>query len=138
MGKLRLELDPEFDFRLICISSQEKDYRFCWGLNQATGIRFERINNLSPSGKDRLEESYPAFEFEDPDMHIQYRLINNRFGKNVFQPELHEFNFLLLVKGELQDERFSRLMEDIHKTGMVFFAEEADPGKLKNKNDLLY
>jgi hypothetical protein len=138
MSKLRLDFEPDFDFRMLCISSPEKDYRFCWGLNLALGIQLERVKSILADSKTLKKDEFPVFQFEDPETQLHYRLICNKFAGAIFLRELEEFHYILIIKGELDGNAWQKIIDQVQSSGMAFFVEQTHPAKLKNKNYLLY
>lgn len=43
MSKFQLQIDYDFDFRLIGISCHARDYRLCWALNNHLEIQLEKV-----------------------------------------------------------------------------------------------
>ena len=46
-----LEIEDEYDFEIIGVSSHEKDYRLAWSLNKTLGWRLVRIEDAVVEGK---------------------------------------------------------------------------------------
>ena len=162
MGKHVLEIEYDYDFVLIGISSHEKDYRFCWSLNNKLNIELAKTDSLEIKGKKQVTPSYFSFfTFDNPDEFIEYSVIANfseskslavaeagLFGgeratqeqrENEFLiPEHKQMNYLMVIRGELEDEEVNELIKQIREIDIVLTAVRIDPKNLKSKQNLIF
>jgi len=161
LGKHTLEIEYDYDFVLIGISSHEKDYRFCWALNNKLKLELSKKESLEIKGKKQTTPSYFSFfTFEDSDQYKEYTVLanfseskslavneNNLFGssekskqsENEFLiPEHKQMNYLFVIHGELEDEQVEELIQKIKEIEIVLTAIRIDPKSLKSKQNLIF
>jgi len=138
MAKLTLDFEPEFDFLLVGISCHLKDYRFVWMLNQHLNYQLKRDEDLSMIvDKLKTKSLFSIFSYEDEENHIAYSLISNRGDAGILIPELKTVDYLLQIRGPLEDEELEALVEAIKKVPNVLTAFSIDPTSLKSGASLL-
>ena len=82
MGKHTLNIEYDYDFKLICISSHEKDYRICWALNNILELDLTKSEPLEIKSKKQNSPSFfSLFSFENADEFMEYFVISN-FSEN--------------------------------------------------------
>jgi hypothetical protein len=161
LGKHTLEIEYDYDFVLIGISSHEKDYRFCWALNNKLKLELSKKESLEIKGKKQKTPSYFSFfTFEDQDQYKEYSVLanfseskslvlneDNLFGtperskqsENEFLiPEHKQMNYLFVIHGELEDEQVEELIQKIKEIDIVLTAIRIDPKSLKSKQNLIF
>ncbi|MCW3083217.1 MAG: hypothetical protein JWP12_583 [Bacteroidetes bacterium] len=159
MVKHTLEIEHDYDFVLIGISSHEKDYRFCWALNNKLKLELVKQDSLEIKGKKQTTPSYFSFfTFDDEDQYTEYSVIanfseskalaaneNTLFGaqdateENEFLiPEHKQMNYFFVIRGELEDEEVEELMKQIREIDMVLTTIRIDAKSLKSKQNLIF
>lgn len=132
--KLHISFDNIFDFKLIGISSNEKDYRLCWAINQALGIDLTRTSNEGIASRTHLID-FPFFEYTDEENGLIYRFLANRFENKILMKELKSIDYLFIIQGE--DVTLHPITTKLTGIEFVFLATEIEIAQLKEK-DLLY
>jgi hypothetical protein len=161
LGKHTLEIEYDYEFVLIGISSHEKDYRFCWSLNNKLKLELSKKESLEIKGKRQKTPSYFSFfTFEDQDQYKEYSVLANfseskslvltentlfgtpeksRQSENEFLiPEHKQMNYFLIVHGEMTDFEVDQLIKDIKDIDIVKTAIRIDPKTLKSKQNLIF
>jgi Cft2 family RNA processing exonuclease len=164
LGKYTLEIEYDYDFVLIGISSHEKDYRFCWALNNKLKLELSKKESLEIKGKKQVTPSYFSFfTFDDKDQYTEYSVIANfseskslataedtLFGKadvskhndqseNEFLiPEHKKMNYFFVINGERDDEEVEALIQQIKEIDIVLTAIRIDPKTLRSKQNLIF
>ncbi len=136
MKKLRLEIEPIYDFRLIGISCHEESHRLCWALNRISGFDFIREEDIALG--DEEEIVFPFFQFELPEENKVYQLLSNRLGNAYILTELNTVEYLFLVRGDVTNDDIQEILDQIHQIDFVILASEIDIFKLKEKDKLLF
>jgi len=131
-----LEIEDNYDFDLIGISSHEKDYRLVWAMNKRMLWRMARIAEISMSQKD-VTSLHGQFRFEHPIEQTVITLIDNKTQDGYFMQELQQFDYLLKIEGERKncDDAFYK---KLRSTPFVLTAFVLQIDKLKTKQNLLY
>ncbi len=162
MGKHTLEIQYDYDFVLIGISSHEKDYRMCWALNNKFGIELEKIDSLEIKGKKQETPSFfSLFTFDHPDNFIEYTVVANLseskmsfkkehslFGTKVkphsyseneyLIPEHKQMNYFFVMKGEVEQHQVQQMIKQIKEIDLVLTAIPIDVSQLKSKHNLIF
>ena len=132
--KLHISFDNIYDFKLIGISSTEKDYRLCWAINQALGIDLTRSSNEGIASRAHLSD-FPYFEYIDEESGCTYRLLANRFENKILMKELKTIDYLFIIQGE--GVTLHPITTKLTGIEFIFLATEIEIAQLKEK-DLLY
>ena len=112
MGKYTLEIEYDYDFVLIGISSHEKDYRICWAINNQLGLNLTKTDALEIKDKKQDEPShFSLFSFELPDEFMEYFIIANRSEKGLLIPEQKQVDYFFIIRGEIEDEKVMEMIK---------------------------
>jgi hypothetical protein len=138
LGKYTLEIEYDYDFVLIGISSHEKDYRICWALNNQLGLNLTKTDALEIKDKKQDELShFSLFSFEQPDEFMEYFIIANRSEKGLLIPEQKQVDYFFIIRGEVDDEKVMEMVKQIKDSNLVQTAFRVDVNALKSKQNLI-
>lgn len=138
MGKHTLDIEYDYDFVLIGISSHEKDYRICWVLNNKLGLNLIKTEPLEIKDKKQDELShFSLFSFEQPDDFMEYFIIANRSEKGLLIPEQKHVDYFFIVRGEVEDDNVMEMIKLIKESNLVQTAFLIDVNSLKSKQNLI-
>lgn len=158
MAKHTLEIEFDYDFVLIGISSHEKDYRLCWTINNALNLQLTKQESLEIKGKKQTTPSFFSFFlFEKQDDFIDYAIIANLSeSKTVEQttstlfdaldesdneyliPEQKQMNYFFLIRGEIENEEVNEIIQQIKEIENVQTAVRIDVKGLRSKQNLIF
>ena len=65
MSKLVLELEYDFDFFLLGVSSHVANYRLAWGMNQQFELDLERVDDIDLSFGPQKKGKFSLYRFDD-------------------------------------------------------------------------
>jgi len=139
MTKFQLDVDYDFDFRLIGISCHSRDYRLCWALNNHLEIQLEKIHRENAaSGLKKngiaIESIYSYFDEEN---HSAYQLLYNKHNNNLLLPEQKLADFLLIID-QMNNEMFEDLLKKLREIDIINTAFVIDVNTLKSKENLIF
>ncbi len=138
MGKHILEIEYDYDFVLIGISSHEKDYRICWALNNQLGLHLVKTDPLEIKDKRQDEPSYfSLFSFERANEFMEYFMVANRSERGMLIPEQKQMDYFFIIKGEIENELVMEIITKIKKSSIVQTAFRIDIASLKSKQNLI-
>jgi hypothetical protein len=138
LGKHTLEIEYDYDFALIGISSHEKDYRICWAINNKLGLNLVKTEPLEIKDKKQDELShFSLFSFELPDEFKDYFVIANRSEKGLLIPEQKQVDYFFIIRGEEDDEVIMETIRQIREINLVQMAFRIDVQGLKSKQNLI-
>ena len=139
MKKHLLEIEYDFDFVLIGISSHEKDYRICWALNNKLGLELIKTDPLEIKDKKQEDPSvFSLFVCDRPDEFMEYLIIANRSEKGLLIPEQKQMDYFFVIKGEIEDEKIEEMISKIKEINFVLTTVRIDPSVLKSKQNLIF
>jgi hypothetical protein len=136
------QLTEEFfdDTRLLGIMATVKDYRFCWHLNNTTGLSFRNNNELEIQlTKKKRNYFFSVYEYCEPTRFLSHYVYNNQFDGEYLLPEFKHLDFLWLMKGdEVSDESLQETIQTIKSINSVQLVLELTNEKIKNKEHLVF
>lgn len=108
------EIDNEFDFELIGISSSTHKFNMCLILQQICNLEFERENDVISMNKNQTRSSefsiFRAFKEED---RIEVVLITNKVALQYLISELKYADYLLKIEGPMADQFSQKISEKL-------------------------
>lgn len=137
MGKLKLQVEYDFDFTLIGISCHEPDYRFTWHVNRNTGMNFQKEDDLQMPLKDNVVSSHSIFSCHIEENFCTYYLIGNKGTGGLLIPESKHTDYFLMIKGPVQDDALEELTGQIRSISRVLTVFNVNVNELKSKYNLL-
>src|SRR5690242_7273523 len=114
--------------------SPEKDYQYCWQLNNLMGIDF-RINHEIEIRLKKKKRDYffSVFEYCEPTGSLSHYLYNNQFDGEYLLPEFRHLDFLWLMKDDIvAEETFHDVINSIRSISGVQLVVELTNEKIKN------
>ena len=143
MSVTKLIVDYEYDFLLLGIIGQLKEYKLAWYLNRILGVELIKDEELSYEfikGEKMLVSNF-IFEKE----YDTIRLLKNRaveaekMVKPFLIPELKEYDFFLHIEGESDPEDLIPNIEDKLKgIPNILYVSKIDVENLKSRDNLIY
>ncbi len=130
-----LEIEEEYDFEIIGVSSHEKDYRLAWSLNKQMGWRLVRIQDAVAEGK-RSTTQHARFRWVHPVDHTVFTLIDNKTPEGTFMPDMAQFDYILKVE-QPSESTMEALFNELRETKLVLAFQLQNVDKLKFKSNLL-
>ncbi len=136
------KLTDEFfnDTRLLGVMAPQKDYQFCWQLNNNIGLNF-RINNDMEIQLTRKKRKYffTVYEYCEPTRFLSHYVYCNQFDGEYLLPEFKHLDFLWLMKGdEVSDESLRETIQTIKAINSVQLVVELTNEKIINKENLVF
>ena len=133
-----LEIEYDYNFVLIGISSHEKDYRICWALNNILKLDLVKIAPLEIKDKKQDKTSYfSLFEYLIPDEFMEYFIIANQSEKGVLIAEQKNMDYFFIIRGEIDEDKVTEIIKKIKDLSIVQTAVRIDLSTLKCKQNLI-
>lgn len=136
VGKLTNEGD--YDFIVIGLVCQNRDYRLCHELNKVLNIELGKKDNYSVFNNKRMEDhTFSFYEYlnEDED---RYNLISNKCAKGALLPEQKIIDYLFLIRPDKIRINQEELIEQLNQIKIILGVYPFDILKLKSKRNLLF
>lgn len=135
----KLEVEYEYDFILVGISSHEKPHRVAWGLNQALELDLARTEPYRLALKKSDPDSeFAHFSWEHPDFEATYSLLSNKGTHGLLIPEQHQADYFLVAQGPFTDEDKLEMISGMREVSFILMAYSIDPQVLKSKQNLIF
>lgn len=137
--KFILSDDSEkFNFILIGIVCQQKDFRLCRELNLKLAVDMARKDDYTIFSNKRMEEqAFTFFEFTSGD-DDQYCLIANKSKQGYLIPEHKQTDFFLVVRpGKMQPDE-EGLLSSVREISHVLTAYLLEAEKLRSGENLVF
>jgi hypothetical protein len=138
MGKITLDIEYEYEFRVIAISCHARDYKLCYNLNKQLEFNLIKQDNIKLKVKPDIAAEFSWFLFSDEENHVEYRLVSNKGTVGLLIPEQKQADFFMLINGSPTDSQVAGLLKRIKDTESVLTAFTIDVGALKSKQNLLF
>ena len=136
MSKYILEDDfTEDDFKLIGIACHSQDHRLSWAINKELAISLFKEKEVLLETKKAGTASFSNYFYENEELNIGYRLLDNKFKKQLLLPEQKAADYLLIIYG---DSSTQDVLTSLRKINIVLMCFEINVSTLKNKQNLLF
>ncbi len=135
---IKLTNEGDYDFILIGIVCQHRDYRLCHELNRSVDLVMTKKDDYSVFSNKRMEDqAFSFYEFinEEGD---RYNLISNKCSKGILLPEQKLLDYLFMVRPDKTRIDENELIAKIKTTNVILGVYRLDILKLKSKDNLLF
>ncbi|CAN5554830.1 hypothetical protein BH11BAC1_BH11BAC1_15550 [soil metagenome] len=134
---LKVDTDEEFDFLLIGIVCQHKDYRLCHELNQKLELNLVREKDYEVRIAKRMNPAlFSFFKFENDEQDLFY-VFENKGKHSLLIPEQKQIDFFLMIKESFQRHDMTEMVNSIKQIPVVLGAYPIDPLSLKSREYFL-
>jgi len=142
MKKSKLVANYDFNFSLLAVVSQLKEYKLAWLINGALQLDLVKCDDLNFEflGKDNLFISNFLFQTE----HSSLRLLKNRsyieseLGHSFLIPELKKFDYLIMIQGFEDSYTLDQIMDQLRELEGLQFLKQIDVSSLRSKENLIF
>jgi hypothetical protein len=131
----RLQLEPDYDFSLIAVVSNLRDYKLCFELNDCMRLDLKRAPDLEIADKDRNRSWHVYYTCDDREGQ-RFELIGNKGSAGYFVPEKKNIQYFLVIRhaGAGQADLFYRRLRGL---AWLEGAYKLDPAKLRSAEKFL-
>lgn len=142
MAVLTLDVEFDFEYDLIGIISDVKEYKVAWLVNKVMELQLEKHEDLEflMPGKKKLLIS----NFSEEREHCTVRLLRNKayvdngISKPFLLPEMKNYDYFIQIDGEYSLMSVDELKIELRKYPMIQYADRIDVNTLKSKENLVY
>ncbi|MCX6274781.1 MAG: IPExxxVDY family protein [Bacteroidetes bacterium] len=134
---LKFDTDEEFEFLLVGIICQHKDYRLCHELNRKLEINLVREKDYEVNIAKRMNPAlFSFFKFENDEQDLFF-VFENKGKHSILIPEQKQIDFFLMIKESFQRQNITELVNTIKQIPIVLGAYPIDPLNLKSREYFL-
>ena len=136
--KLKIEFDIQSEYTLFGISSQLKDYRLVFHINNDLKLNFKRMEDLPIANEKKDQENkFSFYYYFDEESHHTYSLISNHNQNGRLLPSIKQIDCFFIIKDHIKNEQKQHFISSIRKIRNVIAAYELDIKKIKNADLML-
>ncbi|NJN26583.1 MAG: IPExxxVDY family protein [Cyclobacteriaceae bacterium] len=142
MKKKKLEAEIHYDFSLFGIISPMKEYKIAWWINKLLEVGLVKAKDVEIDFLKIQNLLISNFVFETE--HSTMRLIKNKSvdsmapGSAYLMPELHRFDYLIMINGFEATITTSILKEKLSQIPQVQFVQKFDIEDLRSRENLIF
>lgn len=134
---LKFDSDEEFDFLLIGIVCQHKDYRLCHELNRKLKLNLVREKDYEVNIAKRMHPAlFSFFRYENEERDLFF-IFENKGKHSLLIPEQKQVDFFLMIKESFQRTVMADLVNSLKEIPIVLGAYPIDPLTLKSREYFL-
>ncbi|WP_420579850.1 IPExxxVDY family protein [Reichenbachiella sp.] len=140
--KLKLKADYSYDFHLIGVISQSKDYTVSWAINKALDIGLRKESDLEVDLKNAEKLIVSNFVFEND--FRRFTLLANKvltetaMTQKLFVPSLGTFDYLLKIEEFEETSDLDMLFSALRRSEKIDSIVKLDVNKIKEKESFLF
>jgi len=137
--KLVLEIEPDYDFRLMGIVCSLPGYKLGWLFNQSLTFDLSRDEDIEvhlPRKKETA--SFEFYQFKDDEQRLEYYFLSNKSLGNYLVAEMKQVDYWLLIKGLFENLNEPRLLAKVKAIQQIQTAFYVDIESLKSKENLIF
>ena len=139
MNKFKLDIEYNYEFVLMGICCQEKDYRLCWAINNQLGFEFKKSQDFEIKEKRKKEPTiYSLYVYEEEEKYRDFFLIANKSEQRFLIPEYKETDYFIMIKGNIDPIEKEIIAKKLWELDMILAIFDIDPHQLKSKQNLLF
>ncbi len=139
LNKTTLKFELDLDFKLLAISTQLKDYIFCFKINKQLSTDFCKISDLElPFNAGDENNYFSRYFYLMPEADTELYIIANKGFEGFLVPEMKKADFFILIRNYIDLEDLKQLISQLNKIPEILVAIEVDPKKLKSKENLIF
>lgn len=139
MNKTTLKFEIDLDFVLVAITTQLKDYMFCFKINKQLDTNFSKITDLELIfNTDEDPFYFSRYFYLMPGTEAELYILANKGTEGFLVPEMKTVDFFLLVQNYIHEDDLKALIGGLNRIPEVLVAVEVDPKKLKSKENLIF
>jgi len=139
LNRTTLKFELDLDFVLLAVTSQLKDYMFCFKINKQLGTDFCKVTDLElPFNASNEIFYFSRYFFLMPETETELYIIANKGTEGFLVPEMKKADFFLLIRNYIDEDDLKLIISKLNKIPEVLVAVEVDPKKLKSKENLIF
>jgi hypothetical protein len=137
--KVKLRIDPDYNFSLIGIASHENDYRLSWALNRDLGFKLIKSEDIEihPKNTDIIQ-SFVKYSYYNEEVMLEFDLISNFCDNGHLVKELPNIDYFLKISGEFTVDYMNSLFDQVKNVDIVLSAFNMEPASLKNPQFFIF
>ena len=130
--------DYDYDFFLLAIVTQLRDFQLAWLLNQQLNIALRKETGFELFFKKKnTAVLFTWYRYIDEINKHEIHLLGNKMQSEFILPEVKQADFILMIKGFASDELKKKVTEKIKALHQIQTSVVLNPSDLKSKDNLI-
>jgi hypothetical protein len=139
LNRTTLKFELDLDFVLLAVTSQLKDYMFCFKINKQLGTNFCKVTDLElPFNAVNQVFYFSRYFYLMPETETELYIIANKGTEGFLVPEMKKADFFIIIRNYIDEDDLKLIISKLNKVPEVLVAVEVDPKKLKSKENLIF
>lgn len=128
------------DARLLGIMMPEKEYQFCWRINNFLGMQFKANPDIEIRLKKKERDYYfSVYQYFEPTGSLSHYIYKNKYDGEYLLPEFKHLDYLWLMKDDyVSDTELQTKANFIRHVPGIQLVVELTNEKIKNKEHLIF
>ncbi|MBK8805710.1 MAG: IPExxxVDY family protein [Bacteroidales bacterium] len=120
---IKLNIEPDLDFRLIAIATSMNDYNLSWKINKSLDISLQRDEELLVELENSKEKkAFSLYRCCENSNGLRYVLVANKSENGLLLRDLPNIDFFLKISGEIYDNEENEIVSAIKNTEGIMIA----------------
>ena len=142
MKKNKLIVSYAYEFTLLGVASNSKDYKLAWAINQLLRIKLVKAADLVIETRNDKNIVISNFIFETE--HSIFRLLKNKSfdkspdGPGYLVPELRNFDYFIWISGFEDTFTLEEFVESLRRINEIQFLQKIEVTNIKSKENLIF
>lgn len=138
MKKNFLQLQHNFDFKLLAITTALKDYKACFVINKYTKFDFRKDEDLVIFFKNTPKRVFSRYTYYPQNIECEFVFLANKGNESFLIPEMKEVDYFILIKEFIDDEDFDLFFSQLRQIPNIQAVVELNPDKMKSRENLIF
>ena len=135
---IKISEEDKFDFILIGIICNHRDYRLSMVLNKKLEINLSKQDDYSVFNNKRMEDQVFSFYEYVNEEDDRYNLISNKSQKGFLLPEQNQIDYLFIFHQIRMRPDEQELISTLKEIPIILGAYKLDATKLKSRENLVF
>jgi hypothetical protein len=139
LAKTVLNIEYDFNFWLVGISSHLRDYRISWALNKELNVDLKKEPDYEIGQKKPMDSQFFShYAYNCEETQRNYHLFANKCPSGFLLPEVKHADYLLMLDGNFNEQYIEQLCKLVRKIDHINTVFEIDVETLKSKKNLIF
>lgn len=139
MKTKKLKYKPDYNFKLIGISSSDEGYKISWNLAKILNVEIIKsvdIQIMNPKFEDY--QLFSVFENQEKHNNLDIKLVSNKGNMGYLVEELKNIDFFLIINEDEDSNLYDSIYKSLKEANNITAVFKLQAESLKSKENLLF
>lgn len=140
MKKNKLLIDYEYDFTLLAVLAEVREYKLAWHINQQLHIRLVKEDDIRFQFLNQQNLIVSNYKFATE--HTTFRLLKNKSvqdgSSSCLLPELAQFDYLIMIQGVGDFFDNVDIVQALKQVPAIRYISNININQLKSRENLIF